>query len=123
MCLVTPVKARLFAVFVILLGLIAQQRTIEPVVHAPVAVARLVAERSEHVQSDAVRIDATLRVAPAPALPRPLDPATPITSLLSWARVGPVLAQRELLQPGEVPSYFHSKRRIPRMNSDEPPRV
>ena len=123
MWLVTPVKARLLAVFVVLLALLAQQRTLLPVVRQPVAVVRLVAERCEHVQSNALRGDVTLRVAPSPALPRPLDPAAPVPSSISRPRARPEPALAASLQPAEVPRHFHSKRRIPRMNSEEPPRA
>lgn len=123
MCLVTRVKARLLALIVVLLALLAQQRTLVPVVHQPVAVARLVAERGEHVQSNAVRSEAALRVVPSALLPGvPVFPAATVPAF-SWLepRLHPELVAA--LQPAEVARHFHSKRRIPRMNSEEPPRV
>ena len=124
MCFVSIVKARLLALLLVLVAMLGQQRVVTPVVHhsAP-PVARLVCERAELIQSNALRSEVAPRLAPAPVLARP--PAEPV--VVAAARFGsvgePPLLLEASLQPGEVSHYFHSKRRIPRMNSEEPPRA
>ena len=62
------------------------------------------------------------RVTPPPVLYRaPCLPAEPAARAGSGARVAAPRAQAS--QVRQAVSHFHSKRRIPRMNSDEPPRA
>jgi hypothetical protein len=82
---------------------------------------RLLAKRSQGLELNAVRAEVAARVAPAPVLDRP--PCLPArVTVCTWrsAQLAPPHARGG--QVGHVVSHFHSKRRIPRMNSDEPPR-
>ncbi len=114
---------RLFALLIMLLGLAAQQRVLTPALRPSASVVRLVAERVQSIETQAARAESALRIAVAPSFarvpwfsepivlwPRRLDvracPA-PCSADLSYASI----------------SHFHSKRRIPRMNSEEPPRA
>jgi len=113
---------RLFALLVSLLGLTAQQRVLTPALRPSASVVRLVAERAQSIESHAVRAEAPARVAAAPVFAR-----VPLLSEPLVAR-SRVVFDRFLapLPPGGARaslSHFHSKRRIPRMNSEEPPRA
>jgi len=85
-------------------------------------VVRVLAERVQHVQSDALRAEASVHVAPGPVFARP--PCLP-QSLPSvrWPSPFQAVAPCSSGELGQGVSHFHSKRRIPRMNSEEPPRV
>jgi hypothetical protein len=113
---------RLFALVITLLGLAAQQRALTPAIRSSAGVVRLVAERTQRLETEAVRAEPALRVAAAPVFVR-----------VPWF-AGPSVVRFELgararsALPKAEPSYsslshFHSKRRIPRMNSEEPPRA
>ncbi|HEY3666094.1 MAG TPA: hypothetical protein VGL19_08850 [Polyangiaceae bacterium] len=83
---------------------------------------RLLAKRSQALQLNAVRAEVVVRVAPAPVLDRP--PCLPAhLAVRPWrsARLAPPRARGSQLR--QAVSHFHSKRRIPRMNTDEPPRA
>ena len=124
MCFVSVVKARLLALLLVLVAVLGQQRVITPATHAPTAaVARLVAERAELIQSNALRSEVAARLAPPTVLARPpsLPVVVPPARLRSLDE--PVCTLEPLRRSGEVPRHFHSKRRIPRMNSEEPPRA
>jgi len=113
---------RLLVLSITLLGLCAQQRALAPAVRPSSSVVRLVAERVQSIESHAVRAEPALRVAPAPVFVRVPWLSTP--SVL-WPELG---VQVWLAPPPADRSYvwlshFHSKRRIPRMNSEEPPRA
>jgi len=113
---------RLFALMVSLLGLAAQQRVLTPVVRPSSSVVRLVAERTQSIESHAVRADPAARVAAAPTFAR-----VPLFSvpLVTWPRVVRDSFFSAPRRSGALAafSHFHSKRRIPRMNSEEPPRA
>lgn len=113
---------RLFALLLTLLGLVAQHRVLTPAVRPSVSVARLVAERVQSIETHAVRADAALRVAPAPVFDRIPPFREPV---VTWLRFQD---HARSASPGLEPtcasiSHFHSQRRIPRMNSEEPPRA
>jgi len=113
---------RLFALVIALLGLGAQQRVLRPVVRPSAPVARLSVERVQGIETHAVRAEPALRVAPAPVFARVPPFAEPF---VAWPRLAIQLhAAPSSAERARAPiSYFHSKRRIPRMNSEEPPRV
>ncbi|HEY0468669.1 MAG TPA: hypothetical protein VGC79_30955 [Polyangiaceae bacterium] len=113
---------RLFALLIVLLGVAAQQRVLTPAMRPSASVVRLVAERVQSIETQALRAEPALRVAVAPIfarVPRLSEPN------LAWPRralhtcLAPPLAHRSCASI----SHFHSKRRIPRMNSEEPPRA
>jgi len=113
---------RLFALLIALLGLSAQQRVLTPTVRPSAPVARLVVERVQSIETHAVPAQSALRVAAAPVFARVPWFSEPS---FNWPQFG-VRARPPL--PSAGPSYvslshFHSKRRIPRMNSEEPPRA
>ncbi|MEI9949385.1 MAG: hypothetical protein WDO74_10480 [Pseudomonadota bacterium] len=114
---------RLFALLLTVLGLAAQQRVLTPAVRASTSVVRLVAERVQSIETHAVRAEPALRVAAAPVFARVPWFSEPI---VSWPRLSHL---RACLAPPSADrlrasiSHFHSKRRIPRMNSEEPPRA
>lgn len=113
---------RLFAVLLTVLALGAQQRVSETVRSVPPTATSVVAERGAGVQSDVVHAAPSVHVAKAPLLARlPIVPAFVTASRLPSVRrlvVGATFAQR-----GQLVTHFQAKRRIPRMNSEEPPRV
>jgi len=113
---------RLFALLIALLGLSAQQRMLTPAVRPSASVVRLVAERVQSIETHALRSEPATRVAAAPVFAR-----------VPWftvpSAVWPDLVARSYFAPSAAVrasaslSHFHSKRRIPRMNSEEPPRA
>ena len=113
---------RLFALLITLFGLAAQQRVLTPAVRPSASVVRLVAERVQSIETHAVRAEPAARVAPAPVFARVPWRSEP---LVAWPRsdirVCPAPPSAE--QSYASRSHFHSKRRIPRMNSEEPPRA
>ena len=113
---------RAFVLLITLLGLVAQQRVLTPVVRPSASVARLVAERVQSIETHAVRAEPSLRVAPAPALPRVPSFPEPI---VAWPRVFvPAFSAPPPAAPVDASiGHFHGQRRIPRMNSEEPPRA
>ena len=115
---------RAFALLVALLALSAQQRSLtsQVRVRASGSVARVLSEHVQHVQSDALRTEASVHAAPGPVFARPpcLPPSLPAVRWPSLCREAAPANSGEL---GQGVSHFHSKRRIPRMNSEEPPRV
>ena len=113
---------RLFALLIALLGLSAQQRVLAPTVRPSAPVARLVAERVQSIESHAVPAQSALRVAAAALfarVPRFSEPTFNWPQFSVRARPAPPSADPSYVSP----SHFHSKRRIPRMNSEEPPRA
>lgn len=113
---------RLFALLVTLLALAAQQRVLTPVLRPSASVARLVAERVQSIESHAVRADPALRVAAAPIFDRlPWFPEPIVTRSRLFFET--YLAPPSLEPACALLSHFHSMRRIPRMNSEEPPRA
>src|SRR6478609_5926096 len=61
---------RVFALLILLLGWVAQQRVLTAAVRPTTSGARLVAERVQSIETHAVRAEAPLRVAPAPLFAR-----------------------------------------------------
>lgn len=113
---------RAFVLLITLLGLVAQQRVLAPVVRPVDSVARLVAERVQSIETHAVRSEPSLRVAPAPVLARVpcfSEPTIAWPSFFVAAFSAPSLARPAYASIG----HFHGQRRIPRMNSEEPPRA
>jgi hypothetical protein len=112
---------RSLALLITLLGIAAQQRLLTPAVRPSASVARLVTERVQSIESHAVRVEAAVRVVAAPVLarvPRFVEP------LVVWPRLVVLACCVPPTDPlGQSISHFHSKRRIPRMNSEEPPRA
>ena len=113
---------RLFALLITLLGLAAQQRVLTPAARPSASVVRLVAERVQSIETHAVRAEPALRVAVAPIFAR--VPCVSVCAVV-WPRPGvqPCPALSTADQCRASISHFHSKRRIPRMNSEEPPRA
>ena len=113
---------RFLALLVSLLALVAQPRVVAPVPISQAPVVRLVAERAQHIESAVLRAEVAVRVAAAPVFPR-----LPwfCTDALRW-RSPSVRFSFEPDGAGQLRlgvTHFHSKRRIPRMNSEEPPRA
>jgi hypothetical protein len=107
---------------VAVLALTGQQRSLASAVRPSESAAPVCAERAQHVQSQALRVEAALRIAPAPVFARaPLLPA--FLSACAWPSTQLSVAQAAPAQLRRAVSHFHSKRRIPRMNSEEPPRA
>jgi hypothetical protein len=82
---------------------------------------RISGKQSPRVETNALRVTVAVRVAPAPLLARvPSWPAPLAAYRWPSARLSSVARAGQLRQPV---THFHSKRRIPRMNEDEPPRA
>lgn len=122
MCFVSAVKARLLALLLVLAAVLGQQRVVTTAWHHPAPVARLASERAELIQSNALRSEVASRLAPAPVFARPPALAVVLPPVRFRSLGEPTLAL-ESRAPAEVACHFHSKRRIPRMNSEEPPRA
>jgi hypothetical protein len=114
---------RAFVLFLTLLGSVAQQRVLTPVVRPSASVARLVAERVQSIETQAVRAEPSLRVAPAPVFAR--LPSSFSEPFVAWPRffVRAFSALPPTLPECVSIGHFHGQRRIPRMNSEEPPRA
>jgi hypothetical protein len=85
------------------------------------SVSRVVAAHSQRVETNALRAGAAVRVAPPLLYRAPCLPAAP--AVRAWPGVRVAAAPARPGQVRQAVSHFHSKRRIPRMNSDEPPRA
>jgi hypothetical protein len=116
-------SARGLALLLALLVVLLQPRVFETsALQLGAPVSRVAAARGQRVETHALRANAVVRVAPPQALFR--APCLPV----HWAprrslRVRVAVARGRASQVRQAVSYFHSKRRIPRMNSDEPPRA
>jgi hypothetical protein len=112
---------RLFALLVGVLALGAQQRVVRAVHIVPVSASHVVSERPETIESKALRAESSLRVAPAPVLER-----VPVALLSMRASRLPstrrLVTRSASVERAQLVTHFHAKRRIPRMNSEEPPR-
>jgi hypothetical protein len=115
-------RFRLFALFIMLLGLVAQQRVLAPALRPDDSVVRLVAERVQSLETQAVRAEPALRIAQAPVFARVPSFSEP-TVVRAQLAVRACAASPPLDRSYTSVSHFHSKRRIPRMNSEEPPRA
>ncbi len=114
--------SRLFALFVLVLTLFAQQRVARAAHLSALGVSSSVSERAERIESAALHVVVAVRVARAPFLAR-LPIAPPLAAGFRapvWQRLLHVRAARE--ERARLCTHFHAKRRIPRMNSEEPPR-
>jgi hypothetical protein len=112
---------QLFALLVAVLALCAQQRVVRTVRLAPAAT-RVVGERPETIESNALRAESPPRVAPASVLARLPVFSPPVAGLhlpIARSAVPPSACVRR----AQRVTHFHAKRRIPRMNSEEPPRA
>jgi hypothetical protein len=114
---------RAFVLLLTLLGTVAQQRVLTPVVRPSASVARLVAERVQSIETHAVRAEPSLRVAPAPVFAR--LPSSFTEPFVAWPSF---FVRAFSASPPTGPEcasigHFHGQRRIPRMNSEEPPRA
>jgi len=105
-----------------LLGLVAQQRVLTPAVRSSAPLVRLVAERLQSIETHAVRAQPALRVVAAPVFVR--IPSFGDGMLARASVRVPERAEPPPSQPGRPSiAHFHGQRRIPRMNSEEPPRA
>jgi hypothetical protein len=112
---------RLFALLVAVLALSAQQRVVKSIRLAPAAATSVVTERPESIERNAVRASSSVRVAPPPFLER--LPVLPVATTGSRAPRERLLIARAVGgERAQLVTHFHAKRRIPRMNSEEPPR-
>jgi hypothetical protein len=113
---------RLFALVAALLALMAQQRFVQSAPLVPAPEARAVAGHAPRIESHALRVEASLRVARAPLLTR-LPLSTILFRTTAWVpSERGLFARAERVERAQVVTHFHSKRRIPRMNTEEPPR-
>jgi hypothetical protein len=113
---------RLCALLVALLALGAQQRVVRAVHWVPLAATQVVSERSEKVESNALRVESPERVAPAPRSGRvPVD--TSLATALRACQAHATSTRAVGVRRAQRTTHFHAKRRIPRMNSEEPPRA
>ena len=118
---------RVLALLVALLLLAAQPRAFAAGLPLLGSGSHVVANHAPHVGGHALRVEVALRVAPAPVLGRvpSLPPCLVVPRWLGRASspVGAALAPAARGAPRGVSlGHFHSQRRIPRMNSDEPQR-
>jgi hypothetical protein len=112
---------QVFALLVAVLALCAQQRVLRAVRLAPSAT-RVVCERPKAIESNPLRAESPQRVAQAPLLARLPISAAPTVGL-RVPRVRLAVTPSARVQRAQRITHFHSKRRIPRMNSEEPPRA
>jgi hypothetical protein len=114
---------RCLALLLTLFGILAQHRVLTPTLRPSTSVIRQIAERAQSRETHALRAEQALRVAAAPVFAR--VPSLPVPfAARRWPRVAAALAPAAAADPSlAYLSHFHSKRRIPRMNSEEPPRV
>jgi hypothetical protein len=113
---------RCFALLVTLLALGAQQRGLRAEHAVAHAALRVVPERPETLESKALCAPASVRVAPAPFLER-VKVVTFGVALVQRANARWLVSSTRALQGAQVLTHFHAQRRIPRMNTEEPPRV
>jgi hypothetical protein len=115
---------RLFALLVALLVVAMQPRALAQSAPLGSSVPRI-AEHAEHIDSNALRVDSAVCVTATPALARAPSLPGAFGRLQAWrwpserVDIAPLLAS----QRAQSVTHFHSKRRIPRMNSEEPPRA
>ena len=116
-------SARLLALLVALLVLAVQPRAFAASLPCMGSGPHVVTNHAPRAESHALRVEVALRVAPAPVLGRVPCPA-PEPGVRRWPswRLAAVRALPARAPLGQRLSHFHSQRRIPRMNSDEPPR-
>ena len=114
--------ARLFALLVALLVGALQPRLVAAPAAYGGAAPRVVAQHAPRAETNALRADVAARVAPAPVLSRPPSLLAAVGAL-RWPSERLVAAEPSPAQSRQPVVHFHSKRRIPRMNSDEPPRT
>jgi hypothetical protein len=113
---------QLFALVATLLALLAQQRFVESAPLVAASEARVVAGHAPRVESHALRVEATVRVARAPLLTRlPLSATFFCTASRIPSERG-LFARAQCVERAQVATHFHAKRRVPRMNTEEPPR-
>jgi hypothetical protein len=113
---------RALALVLTLLGLAAQQRVLTPTVRSSASVARLVAQRVESIETHAVRVEPAMRMTAVPVFARVPWSSAPVFAC-PWRGIRACAAPPAADPPRASLSHFHSKRRIPRMNSEEPPRA
>src|SRR5450755_2906962 len=115
--------ARGIALLLALLVILLQPRAFAAsAVQLGASVSRVVTAHSQRVESNALRVRAAVRVAPAQAFFR--APCLPVQlSPRAWPCARAAAPRVQASQVRQAVSHFHSKRRIPRMNSDEPPRA
>ncbi|MEO8904423.1 MAG: hypothetical protein ABI627_23140 [Polyangiaceae bacterium] len=114
---------RLLALLLGLLALAVQPRAFAAGLPLTSSGPHIAAHHAPRAESHALRVEGALRVASSPVLGRvpcaPPEWVTPRWRTPCRAAVGPSSARA---LRGERLSHFHSLRRIPRMNSDEPRR-
>jgi hypothetical protein len=107
---------------VALLTFAAQQRVSEVTPLVLASESRAVSERAPRAEHAALRVEVGLGVLRAPLLTRLPLAATFFTASRLRLAYG-VSPRAEHVARVRVVTHFHAKRRIPRMNSEEPPRA
>ncbi|HEY4102841.1 MAG TPA: hypothetical protein VGM44_03085 [Polyangiaceae bacterium] len=116
------VWVRWFALLVCVVALVAQTRAASAFELVRVSSSSVVREHVERSESKALFVQASLGVARAPFLMRlPIVPAS-FSAFGIPTNFGLVARARQGVCAERV-THFHAKRRIPRMNSEEPPRA
>ena len=113
---------RFFAFVAALLALTGQQRVVESAPLVVASEARVVAGHAPRVESHAVRLEASVRVARAPLVTRLSVSATFFCTASCVPSEHGLFARAERVESAQVVTHFHAQRRIPRMNTEEPPR-
>jgi hypothetical protein len=113
---------RFLALLVTLLALGAQQRELRAQRVVSDAALRVLRERPETLESKALRATPSVRVAPAPFLERLKVVALGVPPV-QRANARWLVSRALTVQGAQVLTHFHALRRIPRMNTEEPPRV
>jgi hypothetical protein len=115
-----PPFSRLFALLVALLMVAMQPRAVA--LSAPLGgTASRIVKHAERIEHNALRVDSAACIAAAVLARAPSLPA--LLSAWRWPSARLALGPPAATHGAQPLTHFHSKRRIPRMNSDEPPRA
>ena len=113
---------RFLALLVTLLALGAQQRGLRAEHAVSDAALRVPPQRPETLESKALCAPSSVRVAPAPFLERLKVVALGVAPV-QRANARWLISRALAAQGPQVLTHFHALRRIPRMNTEEPPRA
>jgi len=116
------ISLRFLALLVTLLALGAQQRSLRAERAVSDAALRVLPERPETLESKALCAPSPVRVAPAPFLERLKVVALGVAPV-HRANARWLVSRALALRGAQVLTHFHAQRRIPRMNTEEPPRA